>query len=200
MTRALLKLEVFETAPLEDATTLLDAHQATKLRETAYDSGYAAGWQDALEQMRNEDALRRIAAEEALQAVGFSYAEAHQALSGLFLRLTEEILAQILPDTLRQALPAHLAQELDALVARNTQCAVQIACAPNVVDALAPLAEACPQLQIEMVAEPSFSEAQVALRVQAQERVIDLDALRAALRAVFDGQKHKQQEQERVHG
>ncbi len=200
MTGSMLKLEVFETAPPDEDEARLDAHQAARLRETAYESGYAAGWQDALEQMRNEDALRRIAAEEALQAIGFSYAEAHQALSGLFLRLTGEILEKVLPETLRQALPAHLAQELATLVERNTHCPVQIACAPSVRATLEPLVQACPQLQIEMVAEPSFSEAQVALRLGAQERVIDLDSLLAALRAAFDGQIRKQVQQETAHG
>ncbi len=200
MTRALLKLEVFETTPLEDEDTRLDAHQVTKLREESFEAGYAAGWQDALEQMRNEDSLRRIAAEEALQAVSFSYAEAHQALSDAFLALTEALLAKLLPEVLSQALPAHLVRELEALVERHTNAPVQIACAPSVRDVLAPYAAAFPDLQIEFIAEPSFTEAQVALRLGAQERVIDLDGLLVALRTAFDAQKQRLQQQESTHG
>lgn len=200
MNRAMLKLEMFETTPFESDETLLDTHQVTRLRAESFEAGYAAGWQDALEQMRNEDALRRIAAEEALQAIGLSYTEAHQALSGMFLRLTDAILNQLLPATLCDALPAHLAQELEALVQRNTHAKVQIACAPSVRDLLAPIAASCRDLDLEFIAEPSFSEAQVALRLGAQERVIDLDTLLAALRAAFDVQKQKHVTQEAQHG
>ena len=200
MTHALLQLEVFETTPPEDDETRLDGHQIAKLREESFEAGYAAGWQDALEQMRNEDALRRIAAEEALQAVSFSYAEAHKALSGAFLHLTEALLRQLLPEMLAHALPVQLARELDRLVARSTHCPVRIACAGSARALLEPYAAAFSALKIEFVEEPSYSDAQVALRLGAQERVIDLDGLLAALLAAFEGQKQRHLQQETQDG
>ncbi len=200
MSNALLKLEVFETVPLEDADTRLDAHQAVRMRETAFEEGYAAGWQDALEHMRNEDALRRIGAEEALQQISFSYAEAHQALSEAFLSLTGAMLSKVLPQATAMALPERVATELADLVDRHTHCAVRIACAPAARAMLEPLAAARPDVQITFHPEPSFSDAQVALRMGAQEREINFDALLDALRAVFAQQSQTEATQEQAHG
>lgn len=200
MSNALLKLEVFETAPLDDPEARIDAHQAVKLRETAFEEGYAAGWQDALEHMRNEDALRRIAAEEALQQVSFSYAEAHQALSEAFLGLTDAMLSKVLPRAAAMALPDRVATELADLVARHTHCQVHITCAPTARAMLEPLAATRPDLQITVEAEPSFSDGQVDLRMGAEAREINFDALLDALRAVFAQQSTQPQTQEKAHG
>ncbi|MCC5962568.1 MAG: hypothetical protein JJU09_05520 [Rhodobacteraceae bacterium] len=200
MSMALRKLEVFETAPLEDAEAQFDAHQAARLRETAYEEGYAAGWQDALENMRNDDALRRIAAEEALQQIEFGYAEAHQALSQAFLRLTEAILAKVLPQAVAMALPERVLVELQALAEGHTQTPVEIACAPAVLAVLEPLTRARSDLPLSFVAEPSFSAAQVALRMGVQERAVDFDALLDALRTVLAQHSPNPETQEKAHG
>ena len=200
MTNALLKLEVFETAPLEDTDARLDVHQAVKLRENAFEEGYAAGWQDALEHMRNEDALRRIAVEEALQQISFSYAEAHQALSVAFLGLTGALLSKVMPQVTEMALPERVATELADLVAQQTKFAVIIACSPAVRPMLEPLQQARPDLQITFHAEPCFSDAQVALRMDAQEREINFDALLEALRTVFEQQSQTDTTPEQAHG
>ena len=200
MTQPALKLEVFTTGAPEADTSILGAQEAEKLRESAFEQGYGAGWQDALEHMRNEDALRRIAAEEALQALSFSYTEAHQALLVGFRALTQAMLEQVLPEAARSALPAYLASELDALVARHTHIPLRILCAPAVQPALAQIVAACPFQQIELVPEPSYSEAQVSLCLGEQERVIDLDAVLARLRDIICQHIPQQSQQEARHG
>ncbi len=200
MSQSLLKLEVFETAGIGDAQTVFDPRQAEKLRETAFEQGYAAGWQDALEHMRNEDALRRIAAEEALQAVSFGYHEAHAALQAQFLALMQAILAQLMPETVRHALPSCLEQELAALVRQNTRLPVEILCAPEARSTLEPIIAQVAGLQVDLIPEPSFSEAQVALRLGAQERRIDLDGVLAALGAIFERSLQRHHDKEREHG
>lgn len=200
MRQAALKLEVFEVAQLDEEAPLLDAFQAEKMREAAYEQGYAAGWQDALEQMRNEDELRHIAAQEALQAVGFSYTEAHQALAGSFLALTQALLDSVLPEAARLALPLCLKAELEALLQQHTRPAVQILCAPGVLGTLGTLIASCTQAEIELVAEPSFSDAQITLCIDSQERVIDLDDVVARVREIFDQQQNLQTRQETAYG
>jgi flagellar biosynthesis/type III secretory pathway protein FliH len=200
MRQAMLKLEVFETAPDESETVVLDAKQAEKLRETAFEQGYAAGWQDALEYMRNEDAMRRIAAEEALQRISFTYTEAHAGLQGSFLALTEAMLARVLPEAVRLALPACLRDELVELVAQNTLLPVRLRCAPDACATLEPVLASLPDLPVELVPEPSFTDAQVALTLGAQERMIDLDGLLARMREIFAEAVQRQSDKETAHG
>lgn len=200
MTRSALQLEVFTTGTLGEDAKLLGAQEAERLREAAYEQGYGAGWQDALDHMRNEDALRRIAAEEALQALSFSYTEAHQALQTGFLALTQTMLDRVLPEVARIALPVSLAAELDALVARHTHVPVRILCAPAMQESLARIVAACPIQQIELVPEPSYSDAQVSLCLREQDRVIDLDAILARLREIIGQHIPQSPQQEARHG
>ncbi len=199
MRHAALRLEVFETGNHQDAPCAISRTEAEKLREAAYEQGYAAGWQDALEQMRDEDALRRVAAEEALQAVRFSYAEAHQALSASFLALSEAMLAKVLPSAARAALPGLLAEELAAVIARAIDVQTEIHCAPSVVASLKEVVLDSGHAGMAVVAEPSFSDAQVALRLGIQEREINLDTVLAALAELL-GQAGSHVQQECQHG
>ncbi|MCC5955906.1 MAG: hypothetical protein JJU07_07380 [Natronohydrobacter sp.] len=200
MRQSMLKLEVFETVSDTSETVVLDGKQAEKLRETAFEQGYAAGWQDALEYMRNEDAMRRIAAEEALQRISFTYTEAHAALQGSFLALVDAMLMQVLPEAVRLALPGCLRVELEALVALNTRLPIRMACAPEACATLEPIVASVPGLAIELVPEPSFTEAQVALTLGAQERLIDLDTLLARMREIFAQGTQRQTDKEKAHG
>lgn len=196
----MLKLEVFETAAIEDTTVVFDAQQVAKLRETAYEQGYAAGWQDALEHMRNEDALRRIASEDALQGISFSYHEAHGALQQGFIALLRAMLDRLLPEAARLSMVGHFDTELRALVARTTHRPIRIRCAPSSVEKLAPLITKVSSVEIELVAEPSFTEAQVSLSLDAQERIIDLDNMLDALRDSLDQTGLQQNDKEISNG
>ncbi|MGY6696924.1 MAG: hypothetical protein ACXIUW_13000 [Roseinatronobacter sp.] len=200
MSSALLRLEIFETAQLEDETGLFNAHEAEKLRETAFEQGYASGWQDALQQFRNEDALRRAAAEEAIQAVNFTYTEAHQALQTGFLTLTHSMLQKVMPEVARAALPQCLQEELADLITRQTHLPLEILCAPSVLTTLEPIIEATPNRDIRLITEPSFSEAQVALRLGECERIIDLDAVQTRLQALLQTHFKNHAQQEAHHG
>lgn len=200
MRQGALKLEVFETAQQDQQAILLDPFQAEQMREAAFEQGYAAGWQDALEQLRNEDALRQIAAQEAVQAIGFSYSEAHQALAGSFLELLQAILDRVMPEAARLSVQLFLGAELDALFAKHTRPAVQIFCAPGALVALKQVVAASSPAEIELVAEPSFSEAQVSLRIGDQERVINLDDLLDRMRAIVAQDQNWQTTQETAYG
>lgn len=185
MRQAMLQLEIFETAATDEPNAIFDARQVEKLRETAFEQGYAAGWQDALEQMRHEDALRRIASEEALQAISFSYHEAQSALQPAFAALAQAMLETVMPEAARMALPAFLDSELREIAARHTQCPVRLRCASSASATLAQIASSVPSLKIELVAEPSFTDAQITLSIGAQERDIDLDDVLVRLREIF---------------
>jgi flagellar assembly protein FliH len=180
---AMLRLESFdgERAPQDDTPVL--PHEVETLRGRAFEEGYGAGWSDALEQMRNEDSLRRAAAEEALQAVAFTYKEACAALEGSFVELAAQMIESVLPGLTRNALPDHLERELRALAARQFGQRLEVHCAPSVHDMLAEYCARVQGLDVTLQVESSFSEAQVMLRIDQMTRMIDLDGVLAALQA-----------------
>ncbi len=200
MRQTMLKLEVFETEAADDPPGAIDAQQAAKQQETAFEQGYAAGWQDALVQMRDEDALRRIAAEDALQAVSFSYHEAHAALQHSFVELTSALLDKLLPAVARDALPVRLKAEIAEIAARETLLPLRITCAPDAVATLEPIVNSVSGIQVELVPEPSFSEAQLTLTTGAQERRLDFDMVLENMRTRITDNTACQTERGMKHG
>ena len=181
----MLKLESFDgtAMALDDAT--LTARDAESLRSTSFEEGYGAGWSDALEQMRHEDALRRAAAQEALQAIAFSFHEACEALESNFMSLATEMVTTLLPELVPEARRRLLAAELRALAARQFAGRLELLCAPGTAAGLADLADSVPGLEIAMVEEPSFTDSQLMIRVDQNTRQIDLHGLMATLQAAL---------------
>lgn len=178
----MLKLEVFDTADGATQMPYLDSKSAEKLRDAAYEQGYGAGWQDALDQMRDEDALRRAATFEALQALTFTYAEARSMAESQLAAIIGAFLARVVPETCVLSLPGRVAQEVRTLLARDHSAPLQVLCAPDAVPLLgAVLADLPKSAMVALVPEPSFSAAQVMVQGQAQTRSVDLSAMTAAL-------------------
>ncbi|NBB98621.1 MAG: hypothetical protein GVY34_10735 [Alphaproteobacteria bacterium] len=192
MTMAFLKLESFDSDRVLEETTPITPHDAETLRARAFEEGYGAGWTDALDQMRNEDALRRGAAQEALQAVAFGYAEARAELESSFMDLAATMIATVLPDLTSEALRRLLERELRELVQRQFTGRLDVLCAPSVKDSLSQILAEIPGLDATLLEEESFSDAQVMIRVDQSTRLIDLDSVTAALKsgiATSDDQK-----------
>ncbi len=179
MTRAALQLEVFEPDPCDSPAP--DPAEAEAQHARGYEDGYGAGWQDALAQLRDEDSLRRAAAEEALQTLAFSYLEATAALEGRCVALAQALMGAVLPELAQVALPRLLAQELQTLAARELAGRLQIQCAPSARATVQGCLAAVPALDAAIVEEPSFTDAQVVVQVDHGARRIDLDGVRAAL-------------------
>lgn len=185
MTKALLKLEIFDIPATDEEARLFDASQIEEARLAGYEQGYGAGWQDALMQLRDEDALRKSATLEALQDLSFSFHEASASVEHSALAALRAILECLLPDLLRLTLPAVLQAELETLLRQNGRAVLQMRCAPQSLPVIESLLAEIPGLAVDLTAEPSFTDCQVTLQIGPQQRQIDLDALAADIRALL---------------
>lgn len=181
MKSALFKLESFDGDRARDDAPL-SPKDAEALRAAAYEDGYRAGWSDALEQCRTDEATRRAAAQEALQAVAFSFHEAREDMERCVMDLATQLIDRLLPGLLVDAMPRLLDRELRVLATRHLSDRLVLVCAPTACDSLEGLAADVPGLNVKLVAEPSFSDAQVQIRIDDTTRMIDLDAVLAVLR------------------
>lgn len=197
MNQPMLKLESFDADSAVPAGPHLAVEDAESLRSSAFEDGYGAGWTDALEQMRGEDALRRAASDEALQAVAFGFHEARDGLESCFMDLASQFLLRLLPKLRSAALRQHLEVELQALATRHFSNRLEILCAPDCVTTIAEQVRALPQLDIALVEEPSFTDAQLLIRVDQTERVIDIDHVISTLDTALN---EIPQQEDTVHG
>lgn len=185
MSSPLLTLECFDADGTQPSGAPLTPQDAESLRARAFEDGYGAGWSDALEQMRDEDALRRAASEEALQAVAFGFHEARDGLESAFVDLASQLVKTLLPELRPVALRQHLELELRALAARHFTGRLEILCAPGSSGTIMELVQASPGLDIALLEEPSFTEAQVLIRIDQTERQVSIDNVIATLMATF---------------
>lgn len=182
-----LKLETFETSPSAPA----EAHYSKEIafaREQGYEQGYAAGWQDALTQLRSDDDLRRAAALEALQAISFTYTEAHAALEQSFMALFEALVQVLVPHAIQQAMPRMLQQEVRDLARRAASLPIELHCGPGSIAYLRDVLDDAQGVSITLIEEPAYSDAQLSLRLGTQRRDIDFNKLVNALRDAIDRQ------------
>ena len=183
-----LTLEDFSDASLASFGQPQDAvssQQAEAAKATAYEQGYKAGWDDAIE--AESESQSRIGAEFArhLQEMSFSFHEARTHVIQGMESLLQELLSTFLPALIRETMGQRILETLEPLVAECADSAVQIAVAPGCQSALEPHLSEAGIAMIQLIEEPSLSEGQAFLRLGENERKIDLtDAIETVSQSI----------------
>lgn len=199
----MVKLEVFDSPDTAERLAYLDPESVEALRNTAFDQGYEAGWQDATQAARTEDSKCRAAVAEALQALTFTYVEARAMAEAQLTDIVARIVRQLVPGLCATALPGRVAQELRLMLARDSTAPLQVLCAPETRQVLSDvMAQLPPGAAVTLLEEPTLAPAQVLLHGHDQMREIDLAGVIAlAQAAIAPGTEHEWDDQSRAgHG
>lgn len=182
-------LEDFDAVPDETERTITDVSLEDE-RLTAFETGYQAGWDDAIK--AQADDARRITADLAqnLQDLRFTYEEAHgavmQALKPLLLQMTTTILPRLAQDSLGP----RLAEMLNDLARDEGRLRVEITISSEDAPRLTHLLETDPAIEATLIEDDTLGPGQVYLRLGEIEHEIDLGevlaGIDAAIRGFFD--------------
>ncbi|NEX46181.1 flagellar biosynthesis protein [Pseudotabrizicola algicola] len=184
-----LKLEVFEPpAPKgRSQTVVMDSAAVEEARLQSYESGYAAGWEDATAATQDDQA--RISSELAnnLQQMAFTFQEARAHMLKSVQPVLTQLCTQLLPPLAREVLAPvvldTIMPHIDDLVDQPVHVVLNPAARPAVERLLSQAAG----LPLVIVAEPTLGEGQAYLRLGEVEHRVDLDHAVAELtRAVHD--------------
>ncbi|OOY09168.1 hypothetical protein BMI89_09480 [Thioclava sp. F36-7] len=176
-----LKLESFEPNSAEAGEIALPPAELEEAKLAAFETGYQAGWDDAVAAQNAETARLHADLGRNLKALGFTYHEARQHMLDALQPLLVEICGKLLPELSRASLGPVVAEQLMPIA--EDLCATPITVVgnpialPQVQEALAPRAD----LPLVFAAEPSLGEGQVYLRFADTETRVDLDAVTAAI-------------------
>ena len=154
-----------------------DEDELEAARLESFDTGYRAGWDDALK-AQSEDQTR-ISSDftQNLQDLSFTYHEAcAQVLNGIS-PLLEEVVGKLLPAMLRETLGLHVAEQLSRMAREIGALEVEIAVAPGCTEAVAPLLEADVGFPLRLVEDETLAEGQADIRFAGTEKQIDLSSL-----------------------
>ncbi len=196
MIAAPLRLDRFDapavTAPAADR--LADPQPLEEARLAGYESGYAAGWEDAATAHQENGRQARTDLVASLRELSFTYHEARthvlNGLAPLLRTMTDRILPELARETLGASVVAALMTEAEAL----SGSPVEVRVAPEDVDTIEPALAETPALPASIVADPALGAGQVRFRFDAEERLLDTGALVASMqRLVADFLHHERQ-------
>ncbi len=187
-----LRLEVFETEQSVSGgqTVVLDAMHLEETKLAAYDSGYAAGWEDAA--AAQSDDQTRVQADLArnLQGLSFTFHEARQHVLRALQPLMSEMVGRLLPALARETLSQVVLEVVMPTAEKLADTPITLVLNPAARVPVEALLEQATGLPLIVTEEPSLSEGQVYLKFGGTETQVNLDRataeITAAVRGFFD--------------
>ncbi len=187
-----LRLEIFESdepgGPAE--TVVLDTSALEEARLASYDSGYAAGWEDATAAQSGDQSRIRAELARNLQALSFTYQEARSHVLRALDPLLTETVGKLLPEIARASLGSIVLDALMPMAETLADAPVVMVLNPASRPAVEALIAEATGLPIVIEDEATLGEGQVYLRLGGAETCVDLDRATAeimtALRGFFD--------------
>jgi flagellar biosynthesis/type III secretory pathway protein FliH len=187
-----LRLEIFDSsiAPDGSAQPLVEMSALEEAKIAAFEQGYSAGWEDATDAQRDEQAKIRADLARNLQSLAFTFQDARshvlQAIRPLILEMTE----QLLPVVAREALAPIVLEALMPLAETMGDAPLVLVLNPSAKDRVEDLITKATGLPMVVDEEPSLAEGQVYIRFGPTETKVDLTQvtadITAAVRAYFN--------------
>lgn len=184
-----LKLEVFESPAQrgKGQTVVMDSAAMEETRLQSFDTGYAAGWEDATAAVQDDQA--RIGSELAnnLQHLAFTFQEARTHVLRSVQPVLTQLCTQLLPPLAREVLAPVVLDTIMPLIDDLVDQPVHVVLNPAARPAVERLLSQAAGLPLVIVEEATLGEGQVYLRLGEVEHRVDLDqAVSELTRAVHD--------------
>ncbi len=180
--RSLLEtFEVSEAGSANSHATPADP-SLENLRATAFEAGYASGWDDA--KTADEQARNRVQAEfeRNVEAISFTYHEAVDRVRSELKAFIDALISEFLPEILPTALREHVRSELLSIAEKKIELPIEIVMSPNCSELVSELAEGDFASNMELVEDASLAPNQVFVRIGESEKEINLAPLISELK------------------
>ncbi|WP_037313777.1 hypothetical protein [Ruegeria halocynthiae] len=165
---------------------LLDEEALEEQRLAAFEQGYSAGWEDAVQ--AQEQSRGQISAElaKSLEDMSFTYHEAATRMTLSLEPMFQSLVDAVLPETLDRGFAARLVEQLTEMARDQIGQPMQIFVPQGratEVEAMVPQDLSAPTRVIE---NPSLTPGQARLQVGTSQREVDCSGLLDAVAGAFD--------------
>lgn len=182
-----LRLEVFDSEPGRPPIAPTGMPEdVEEMRLAAFETGYKAGWDDAITAQSDADAQDRAQVAQAIQALSFTFHDARTHVLHALSPLIAEVAARLLPEIAHAALPHLVAEALAPYAELAAEAPVLVLAAPESCARIAGLVGPQPALPLRIEEMAGLSPGQVTLRLGETETRVDLDSALATIRTVLD--------------
>ena len=177
----------FETL-LPDAILMADttSEALEEAQLSGFDTGYQAGWDDAVKAREGEDTKLTAEFVHTLQDLSFTYHEAFAKLSSGMRPLLSTFVTSVLPQVARDGLALQLADQINELVDGQSENMIELAVSPLRKPMLSEIIEQYDSIPFLITEDASLGDGQVHLRVNQHERDIDVDRVLSEVSASID--------------
>lgn len=191
-------LEDFEiSSPVSSLARHLSDEALEEERLTAFENGYSAGWEDAVQAQTQDKSRLDEALCKTLEDQSFTY---HEALAHMSLSLEpmfESLVSTVLPDTIDLGFSQRLTEELQKMAMQQMAQPAMLVVPPGMSETLNPILAREFSIPVQLIEEPSMEKNQASLRVGVAEQEVDcshlLPAIADALEAFLNQSKEKRQ-------
>lgn len=192
-----LKLEVFESVKpmLAGQSVVLEVSAVEDVRLQAYETGYSAGWEDAVAATRDDQT--RISTELAnnLQKLAFTFQEARSHVLKSVQPLVTQLSTRLLPELAQEVLAPVVLDTLMPLIDTLADAPIRVVLNPASRPAVERLLSQAAGIPLIVEEEATLGEGQVYLRFGDVEHHVDLDkAVADIARAVHDFFEYSEKE------
>ncbi|WP_170571450.1 ABC transporter ATP-binding protein [Ruegeria atlantica] len=165
---------------------LLDEETLEEHRLAAFEQGYSAGWEDAVQAQEQSRGQISTDLARSLEDMSFTYHEATSRMTLSLEAMFQSLVNVVLPEMLDRGFAARLVEQLTDMareqIGQPMQVYVPKECAAD-VDALLPPELSLPTRVIE---DLSLEPGQARLQVGTSQREVDCSGLLAAVAGAFD--------------
>lgn len=166
---------------------------------TGFESGYQAGWDDAVKAKEDENQKLTSELVQRVQDMSFTYHEAYSKVTTGLRPLMSQIATSLLPPMAKKALEAHLQDQVGKLLKDQSHGMMDLVVPAGLRPEIEELFTKTVGVPFTIAEDPTLGGGQVYMSVNQQEREIDLDAMLADINAALDAFFHRS-EQELNHG
>lgn len=153
----------------------MTAEEMEDLKLQAFESGYQAGWDDAVK--AQSDSVTYVSSElgASLQSASFEYHELRATMNASVQSIMAEVVMTILPMVAQASLGAHIREIIASAVRDSLDRTVHVAVAPSSEDAVRAALKSDLPKPFELVCDPMMSPNQIILQLGETETEVNLD-------------------------
>lgn len=163
--------------PAEPSSTLLGEEELEDFRLSAFEQGYAAGWEDATKTQTKENQRLSAALASSLEDISFTYHEAANQMTLSLEPLFRSLLANVLPEVMSRTFGDQILAHFKEMAREQVEGPVQLTVPRGTAATVRGLLTAEMSLPIRIVEDPELDSGQAYLRIGPAEREIDTAGL-----------------------
>ncbi len=187
-----VELETFDLPdPMRRPADVGDAELAEQ-KLAAYEQGYGAGWNDALQAQAEDIARLRTDLGRRLCEMELSYRDARRHILTALEPLLRDMVSKVLPAVAQATLGPMVLEQLQPIAAELAATPVEICTSPAKRDLVEALVNRDGGLPLRIVAEATLTDGQAYLKLPGHAAKIDLDGVIETITGAVDAFFHSE--------